>query len=418
MPIMYSRSLAPRVMEALSDRPVVIINGARQTGKTVLARDIIAPQHPAAFISLDDGATLSLAASDPVGFIAAQQGAVVIDEIQRVPELLLAIKHAVDRNRTPGRFLLTGSTNVLLVPKMADSLAGRMEIETLWPLTQGELSGTAEGFLPAVLSPEAPSLAASTEDRTQLARRMIRGGYPEAFALSETRRGDWFGSYLTSILQKDVRELADVEALSSFPRLLQAIAARTSSPANLSDLSRTLGIPWTTLQRYVALLKATFLVVDLPAWSVGEAKRGVRASKLYVSDSGLLAHQMRLDAAGLAKSPERFGQVLESFVVCELVRQAASRPERHTLSHYGKHQTAEVDIVVEGPGGAVAGIEVKSAVTLGPHDFQGLRYLANAAGERFVRGIVLYGGTETIRASAPPVELLAMPIDALWRLGA
>ncbi len=277
--------------------------------------------------------------------------------------------------------------------------------------------GIEEGFLPAILSEVLPALAPSAEGRPQLAKRMTLGGYPEPHGFSEARRGDWFGSYLTSILQKDVRELADVEALSSFPRLLQAIAARTSSPANLSDLSRTLGIPWTTLQRYVALLKATFLVVELPAWAAGEAKRGVRASKLYVCDSGLLAHLLRVDSARLLSDPERFGKVLESFVVCEVVRQAATRPERYSLSHYGKHQTAEVDIVVEGPRGTIAGIEIKAATSLGPHDFKGLRYLADAAGKRFVRGVVLYGGTEIIRASAPPVELLAMPIDALWRLG-
>jgi predicted AAA+ superfamily ATPase len=323
----------------------------------------------------------------------------------------------VDRDRTPGRFLLTGSTNVLLIPKLADSLAGRMEIETLWPLSQGEIEDTEESFLPAVLSEVLPALAPSSESRPRIAKRMVRGGYPEPHGFSEVRRGDWFGSYVTSILQKDVRELADVEALASFPRLLQAVAARTSSPANLSDLSRTLGIPWSTLQRYVALLKATFLVIDLPAWSTGDVKRGVRASKLYVADSGLLAHLLRLDSARLVADPQRFGQVLESFAVCEIVRQTAARPERYSLSHFGKHQTAEVDIVVEGPGGAIAGIEIKAASSLGPHDFKGLRYLAEAAGERFVRGVVLYGGSETVRVSAPPVELLAMPIDALWRLG-
>jgi predicted AAA+ superfamily ATPase len=417
MGITYNRNLMPRVMEALSDRPVVVINGARQTGKTVLARDIIAPQHPAAFISLDDGATLSLAAADPVGFIAAQHGAVVIDEIQRVPELLLAIEHAVDRDRTPGRFLLTGSTNVLLLPKLADSLAGRMEIETLWPLSQGELDGIEEGFLPAVLSEVLPALAPSAESRPQIARRMVRGGYPEPHGFSEARRNDWFGSYLTSILQ-EVRDLADVDVLSSFPRLLQAIGARTSSLANVSDLSRTLGIPWTTLNRYLALLEATYLVIDLPTWSAGDVKRGVRTSKLYLSDSGLLVHLLRLDSVRLVSDPGRFGQVLESFAVCEVVRQASTRPERYSLSHYGKHQTAEVDIVVEGPRGAIAGIEIKAATSLGPHDFKGLRYLAEAAGERFVRGVVLYGGSEIVRVSAPPVELFAMPVDALWRLGA
>jgi predicted AAA+ superfamily ATPase len=214
-----------------------------------------------------------------------------------------------------------------------------------------------------------------------------------------------------------VRELADVDALTSFPRLLQALAARTSSPANLSDLSRTLGIPWSTLNRYAALLKATFLVIDLPAWSAGEVKRAVRASKLYVSDSGLLAHLLRLDSGRLSSDPEPFGRVLESFAVCELVRQAAVQPERYSLSHNGNHHTAEVDVVVEGPNGAVAGIEIKAAMSLGPHDFKGLRYLAQAAGERFVRGVVLYCGTEVVRVSAPPVELVAIPIDALWRLG-
>jgi predicted AAA+ superfamily ATPase len=414
----YNRSLTARVLEALSDRPVVIVNGARQTGKTVLARDIIAPRHPATFVSLDDSATLSLAAADPAGFVAAQQGAVVIDEVQRVPELLLAIKSAVDIDRTPGRFLLTGSANVLQLPRLADSLAGRMEIETLWPLSESEIAGVEEHFLPSLLSETSPSLSRAAEKRDDIARRLLRGGYPEPLGFDDTRRDAWFGSYLTSILQKDVRDLADVDALSAFPRLMQAIGARTASPANVSDLSRTLGIPWTTLNRYLALLRATFLVIDLPSWSGGDVKRGVRASKLYISDSGLLAHLLRIDAPRLAADPQRFGQLLESFVVCELTRQASALPQRYTLSHFAKHQTAEVDIVVEGPGGSIVGIEVKSAASLGPHDFKGLRHLAAAAGERFLRGVVLYTGTETVRVSAPPVELLAMPVEGLWRVGA
>jgi len=414
---MYPRNLTPRVMEALVDRPVVVIGGARQTGKTVLARDIVAPLHPATFLSLDDAATLALASADPAGFIGAQRGPVIIDEIQRVPDLLLAIKAAVDRERTPGRFLLTGSTNVLALPKLADSLAGRMEIETLWPLSQGEIGDVTAAFLSSLFADAVPALSPSSETRVSLADRMLRGGYPEQLDFNERRRGSWFDSYLTSILQKDVRDLADVEALSAFPRLLQAIGARTSSPANTSDLSRTLGIPWTTLRRYLALLEATFLVIDLPAWSSGEVRRGVRSSKLYLSDTGLLTHLLRLDAARLGSDPERFGPVLESFVVGEVFRQAAASPERWSLSHFAKHQTAEVDLVVEGPGGAIAGIEVKGATSLGPHDFKGLRHLASAAGERFVRGAVLYTGRETVRVSAPPVELIAMPIDALWRLG-
>jgi len=412
---MYARSLTSRVLEALSDRPVVVVNGARQTGKTFLARDIIAPRHPAAFLSLDDGATLALAAADPGGFIAAQQGAVVIDEVQRVPELLLAIKAAVDIDRTPGRFLLSGSANVLQLPRLADSLAGRMEIETLWPLSQGEIDGVAEDFIPSLLSETSPPLTPGVETRDGLASRMLRGGYPEPLGFDASRRDAWFGSYLTSILQKDVRDLSDVDALSAFPRVLQAIGARTTSPANVSDLSRTLGIAWTTLNRYLALLRATFLVIDLPTWSGGDVKRGVRSSKLYITDTGLLAHLLRIDAPRLAADPQRFGQLLESFVVCELVRQASALPERFTLSHFAKHQTAEVDVVAEGPGGSIVGIEVKSAVSLGPHDFKGLRHLAAAAGERFVRGVVLYTGKQTVRVSAPPVELLAMPVERLWR---
>jgi len=415
---MYQRKLSDRVLEALADRPVVVVNGARQTGKTCLVRDIIAPRHPAAFISLDDGAALSLAAADPAGFIAAQTGPVIIDEIQRVPDLLLAIKHTVDRDRTPGRFLLTGSTDILLLPRLADSLAGRMEIETLWPLSQAELAGAGDTFLPAVFGDTVPALPSSAETRASLTHRIVSGGYPEPLGFSDARRDAWFGSYLTSILHKDIRELADVEALTSFPRLLQAVGARTGSPSNLSDLSRTLGIPWTSLNRYMALLRATFLVLELPAWSSGEAKRAVRSSKAYVPDSGLLAHLLRLDEQRLTSDPERFGPLLESFVVSELVRQASSLPERFTLSHFAKHQTAEVDVVAEGRGGGVVGIEVKAASSLGPHDFKGLRHLADAAGERFVRGVVLYTGPEVVRVSAPPVELLAMPVDALWRLGA
>lgn len=408
---MLARHAAAPLRTALADRPAVLLHGARQTGKTTLVR-AVAEEVGAQYVTLDDLTMLSAARSDPAGFLAGFAKPLVLDEVQRAPELLLAIKAAVDRKRTPGRFLLTGSANVLLLPQVAESLAGRMEIVNLWPFSQGEIEGAGEGFIAAAFG-DAPPVLSRRSPSAPLTDRVLRGGYPEAFPIqSAERRRAWFDAYVTSILQRDVRDLARIEGLTELPRLLALLAARPMAQLNYADLSRGIGLPQSTLKRYFALLEAVFLVRLLPPWHTNIGKRLVKTPKVLLTDTGLAAHLMGIDGARLADDRGLFGGLLESFVAMELVKQAGWSVDPPALYHFRTHEGDEVDLVLERRGGAVVGIEVKSAATVTATDFKGLRALAEAAGRRFRRGIVLYTGAEVVPFGA---GLFALPVEALWR---
>jgi hypothetical protein len=411
---MISRHVTGALLEALAARPVVLLHGGRQVGKSTLAQALASGPHRAEYVTLDDAAVLAAAHVDPTGFIGRFPGPVVLDEIQRAPELLLAIKASVDRNRRRGRFLLTGSANVLFLPRLADTLAGRMEIHTLWPLSQGEIEGVREGFVDAVLADRAPALAIKGEPWTPLLQRILRGGYPEVVTDEVAgRRRAWFGSYVTTTLQREVREISNIDALAAMPRLLVLLATRVGSLLNVADLSRGLGIPITTLRRHLALLETTFLTHTLPAWAANVGKRLTKAPKVLLTDTGLMAHLLGVDAERLAIDPTHAGPLLESFVAIELRKQIGWSQASPTLSHFRTSTGYEVDLVLE-IGTRLVGIEVKTGATVNEHDFRGLRLLAEAAGKRFHRGIVLYTGSQGLPFGP---KLYAMPVSALWRLG-
>ncbi len=410
---MYRRNVAPLISEALQDTPIVLLNGARQTGKSTLVQSGMLDNRDARYLTLDDAGTLAAAEADPVGFLAGLGGRVILDEVQRAPGLFPAIKAEVDRERRPGRFLLTGSANVLLLPRLSESLTGRMEILTLWPLSQGEIEDVEEGFIDAVFSESPLALPEELEGASDLLERLLRGGYPEVLGRgSEARRRAWFGSYVTTILQRDVRDLSNIEGLTELPRLLSLLAARAASLVNYSELSRSAAMPQSTLKRYVSLLQATFLVQTLPAWSGNLGKRLVRSPKLLLCDTGLISSLHGLSAERLAADPVLVGPLLENFVAMELMKQSAWSQTQPRLFHFRTQSGQEVDIVLEDAAGYVVGVEVKGAATVGARDFRGLRALAEVCGDRFRRGVVLYTG----RTAIPFGEnLYALPVDSLWR---
>lgn len=415
---MYQRSLSPLLLDTLADSPVVLINGARQAGKTTLVQSLPVEHHAATYINLDDANFLAAAQADAGGFLAGLSGPVVIDEVQHAPQLFPAIKLLVDRQRTPGRFLLTGSANVLLLPRLSESLAGRMEILTLWPLSQSEIEGT-EGhlidrlFAGEVFTTGGGIAGGSAVDRADLLRRLLCGGYPEPLGRSnEARRRAWFGSYLTTILQRDVRDIANIEGLTDLPRLLTLLAARAGGLMNLADVSRAVGLPYTTLYRYMSLLETTFLVQLLPAWTAGLSRRLVKAPKIILNDTGLMASLLGLDAQRLGREGELLGSLLENFVVMELRKQAGWSHVQPQLFHYRAQSGQEVDVVLEDAAGRIVGIEIKASSTVSGSDFKGLRHLSEELGDRFVRGIVLYTGGATVPFGA---NLHALPVSSLWR---
>ena len=409
---MLSRHATRRLLDGLRDTPVVYLQGARQTGKSTLVRAIARQHHPATYLTLDTAAVFAAAAEDPERFVMGLDRPVVIDEAQRVPALALAVKAVVDTDRRPGQFLLTGSASVMSLPKLSESLAGRMERHTLWPFSQGELSDVRETFVDRVFSAKLLTPEAAPDMERSLIDWLCKGGYPEIQARkSPARREAWFDSYIDSILQRDVRDLANIERLSEIPRLLALLASRVAQPVNFADLARTLAIPQTTLKRYMALMETTFLVRLLPAWFSNIGKRLAKAPKLLLVDTGLLTHLLEANANRLRRDRTLLGHVLENFAAMELIKQLGWSDRRCRLFHFRTESGAEVDLVLEDRAGRLVGIEVKCAASLQKQDFRGLETLAELSGRRFVRGVLLYTG-----ATAVPFgkNLHALPLPQLW----
>ncbi len=410
---MLKRHIQTALEESLADTRVVLLNGARQTGKSTLAEHLAETVYPARYVTLDDATVLSAARYDPVGFVSGFEGPGIIDEIQRAPELFLPIKVAVDRDRRPGRFLLIGSANVMMLPRLADSLAGRMETVTLWPLSQGEIDGVKESFVDQLFAEELKLPARIRYTRSDVIARVVRGGYPEILSReTERRRRAWFGAYITTILQRDVREMANIEGLTELPRLMALLAARVSTLLNFADISRAMAIPHSTLKRYMALLEAAFVVQPLSPWFVNIGKRLVKTPKLALCDTGLLAYLLNVNEERLAEDSQTLGAMLENFVVMELRKQSSWSESKPQLFHFRTQAGQEVDVVLEGASGQVVGVEVKTSASVGGNDFKGLAALREIAGRKFRRGVVLYTGQEAAQFGE---DLIALPIAKLWQ---
>ncbi|MBL9172181.1 MAG: ATP-binding protein [Verrucomicrobiales bacterium] len=412
---MKRRNITPQILAALQDTPVVHLQGPRQVGKSTLVQALRENGHDADYVTLDEAATLAAAQGDPDGFVTGLPERVILDEVQRVPELFRALKRSVDAKRQPGRFLLTGSAQALVLPRLSESLAGRMQVLTLWPFSQGEIGGRREGFVDACFAREFKPGRFSETGWPALAGRIATGGYPEVLTrTTAARRQAWFGSYITTILERDVRDLANVAGLRDLPRLLRLAASRTAGLLNFADLSRDAAMPQTTLQRYWALFEATFLVRALPPWHANLGLRLVKAPKVLLGDTGLLCHLLGLDAARLQADDLMTGAALECFVANELAKQISWSDTRPGLFHYRTHTQQEVDFVLEDAHGRLVGVEVKKTASPTGADFKGLRHLREQTGRRFLRGILLYTGSASLAFEA---NLHALPVSALWHLG-
>jgi predicted AAA+ superfamily ATPase len=407
---LYPRFADQRLIEALADTPVVLIHGPRQCGKTTLAQRV-GKREGYTYLSFDNDVTLAAATADPVGFVSDLPERTILDEVQRAPGIFTALKTEVDRRRTPGRFLLTGSANVLLVPKLADSLAGRMEILRLHPLAQSEILGREPDFLDILFSGGFRTRAYKRLGRS-LADTITRGGYPSALVRSTGRRRRvWYRDYVETLVQRDVRDLARIRSLDTLPRLLALAAGQTATLINVSDLSGPFQVSRPTIREYVTLLTRVFLLEELPSWHNNRMKRLVKTPKLHLSDTGLACALLGLDADALWEDRSALGRLLETFVYQELRRHGSWHEDHIRFHHFRDKDMVEVDIVLEGAAGQIAGVEVKAAATVTTADFRGLRKLKEASGKRFAGGVVVYDG-ETSASFGD--RLYAVPIRTLW----
>lgn len=407
------RHLERVISEALDDTRVVIVNGARQAGKSTAVHRLVRDRPGVRERQLDRPNELNAARFDPSAFVV-HDGLLVIDEIQRAPELILPIKARVDADGRPGQYLLTGSARLLGLRSLPDALVGRAETVEMWPFAQGEIDGAPDRFVDTVFADE-PDLSTAAElGRSDYLDRAVRGGFPEAVERTGTRRARFFESYARDLIDRDVTQLGEIQRRDDLARLLSILADRTASPLSVESIASGLAISKNTVERYIALFEEVFLVKRLPAWTNSATTRATRQRKLLFVDSGMCAHLAGSSADRIGRDPARAGSLIESFVISEIMRQLAWSDMFARLYHYRTRDGQEVDAVIEHHDGRVVGVEVKASGTVVGEDLRHLRHLRAKAGENFHRGILLYTGTEVIPLGE---RLLAAPIDSLWQSG-
>lgn len=409
-PRLFPRYTRPLVLEALADTRVVFVGGARQVGKSTLARQIAREDRPAAEFSLDDQATREAALADPAGFVAGLKGPAFIDEAQGAPDLLLAIKDAVDRDLTPGRFLLTGSANVVASRKVKDALTGRMETIRLWPLAQSEIRGGTTNFVDALFTSAPPLVAGAPVGREAFISIVAAGGYPEARLRDGRRRARWFANYVDTTLDRDLRDISSARKLDEVPRLLRLLAAQAANVLSYRSAAAKLDLNHETVREYVGLLQTVFLVRLLPAWRPGIGAREVQTPKAYLSDSGLLAYLLGADEDRIATDDQVTGKVIENFVAMEVLKHADWARVDTTAYHYRQRED-EVDLVLESRAGEIVAVEVKAAASVTRRDIRPIEKLRETRGKRFKAGVVVCTAAQTTPLGD---RLWAVPLSSLW----
>ncbi len=404
------RHIGEKVLYAMRYARVVALLGPRQAGKSTLVRRLADARLSADYVTLDDDAARSLAVGDPTGFLAARGRCAVIDEVQRAPQLLLAMKARVDLDTRPGQFLITGSANLRRTPTVSDALPGRVDYLTLWPLSQGELAGREEGFVARLFAGESPAEHAAPVGRHEYAQMLLAGGFPEARARPPAARSMFFSSYVDSIVERDVPEVSRIRDPISLGTLLRLVASRSGGLARYEGLAREVGVDGKTVKSQLDVLERLFLIRVRRPWHVNLGNRQVKAPKLYIADTGLLCAMVGADASRIRDDDGFAGALFETFVATELERQASWSEQPLTFWHY-READREVDVVVERPSGEIVGVEVKASATVRAKDFAGLRHLSERVGERMVAGAVLYAGARTLPFGE---RMWAVPLQALW----
>lgn len=407
---LIERQARALIVEALTYSRVVLVLGARQVGKSTLARQIVTSEHPAEIVSLDDQATRDAARVDPHGLVADLCGPALIDEVQLAPELLPAIKQAVDEDPTPGRFLLTGSANVLTAPRIYESLAGRTRRIELWPLAQSEIHATHTSFVDELFAGEPPHVTDAPIGRAAFVELVARGGYPAVRNLAERQRRLWHRDYVQSIVERDLRDIASATKLSQMPQLIRLLASSSGKLLDYRKLARDLQLSDKTVRAYVELLRTTYLLHVVPAWRPGLRARELQAPKLYLTDTGLLTQQLGVDERRIARDDQVSGPVLETFCAMEILKHQSWANTDCTIHHY-RIGNDEVDLILEAQSGEIVAVEVKASASIRPADWRIVQRLRERRNDRFRAGVVLYTGRRTLPLGD---RIWAVPISGLW----
>lgn len=414
-----NRHITKRIKDALKVSPVVYLNGARQTGKSTLARTI-APQigknnQPAEYLTFDRPTLMAAASAAPESFLTGYDSPVIIDEVQLVPELFRALKLVVDEMRLTdkenanGKYLLTGSANMLALPKLADALVGRAAIMTLYPFTAAEATHNNPGGLERIMKMDFKGI----NDRgLSLIDAIKKATFPEVSTLTGEERRIWFDGYISSMLQRDVRQIAELGKSSALPHLLSVLAARTGCLMNDSDIARDIDMNHVTAKFYRSILKLMFLTFDVRPWFRNIGKRLVKTPKGYLLDTTMICHMLDYNIDEIVKTkPELFGHLVENFVATEIIKQLSNSDINAELYHFRTSDGKEVDFVLEKPDGSVFGIEVKKSESVTIQDFKGIKAFEELTGKDFAGGVVLYAGKDAVPFGK---NLWAVPFFALW----
>jgi uncharacterized protein len=409
------RGIEPELRDILSVSRAAAITGPRQAGKSTLARQLQTAGVVPNYFTLDDEATRNAARDDPDGFALSLPRPAVIDEVQRVPSLMLAVKQILDNDPAPGQFLLTGSADLLTARVVADALPGRVEYLNLWPLARSEIEGKRGSVIDALLDGTPPRVSGAPKGRAASAELVVAGGFPDALNRNPRQRARYLRSYVQATLSRDLPEIGGVRGdPAKLEQLLRLLAARTSTLVNYATLGRALALDEKTVKAHIELLSQLFLLHRLRPWSANLGARQVKTPKLLLTDTGLAAALVGVDAARYS-GPDQgalAGGLFETFVVMELIKQASWSTTPVELYFYRDSDKREVDLVVESASGDVVAIEAKTAAATTASDLRGLRVIRDKLGERFKAGVVVYSGEHTL-----PIDdrIWAVPISGLWK---
>ncbi len=414
-----NRHITQRIKDALKLSRILFLNGAGQTGKSTLVQ-ILAPQigkgdQPAQYVTFDRLTQMAAASAAPEAFLTSFDMPMIIDEVQLVPELFRALNVLADEWRlrdkvnANGRYLLTGSANILALPKLSDPLVGRMAIMTLYPFTAAEATHNNPGGLEKIMKMDFKGIG----DRgLSIVDAIKRATFPEISLMDNDSRKIWFDGYITTILQRDVRQIAELEKSSILPHLLRVLATRAGGLMNDSDISREVGLNSVTGKFYRNILKRMFLTFDVKPWSRNIGKRLVKSPKGYLLDTLMIGYLLDYNIEDIAKTkPELFGHLLENFIATELLKQLSNNDIKAELYHFRTSDGKEVDFILEKPDGSVFAIEVKRSESVTIDDFKGILTFQELTGNDFIGGIVFYAGKEVAPFGK---NLWAVPYFALW----